>query len=140
MCLAIACGACNGSDDRMERLIAQGTEISKLKAEYLPAVTELGSVAIKIENLMHSGAAGGEQSREMVQQAHTLIEEAFDAGKRAHEEWSVGDKGMDFETYFDSQEANLALLVDVIEKTKTALEKSRQVLELIGREEQDSNE
>jgi len=47
---------------------------------------------------------------------------------------------MDFETYFDSQEANLALLVDVIEKTKTALEKSRQVLELIGREEQDSNE
>lgn len=124
--------ACGPSDEQVKKVIKVGTEIAAIQKDYYPAITQLGKVAGQIENVSQRKDRSTMAMANEITKAQQLITDAFKACQKAQDSAVVGSMYASAEKYILAEEEFKALLKEALEKTKTAVSKSHEVLEALA--------
>ncbi|MGA3245414.1 MAG: hypothetical protein ABSE41_12415 [Bacteroidota bacterium] len=116
----------------MNKVIKVGSEIAELQQQYYPAITELGRLAVQIEEVAKRQDALAKAAATDVAKVQELITAAFAAGQKAVDSAVVGNnQHLDGARYIIAQEASRDRLKVALEKTKLAVSKSHNVLDAL---------
>jgi hypothetical protein len=123
---------CQPSDEQVKRLIKVGSEIAELQKQYIPAITELGKIAVEIESITQRQDKTAKLMAKDISEAHKLISEAFEAGQKIQESIPV-PPNQEIEKYIQASEVSKGLFKIALDKTNAALNKSHAVIEALNK-------